>query len=400
MRAFQFIYLFLFLCFYLFLSYSAYISLSRIERIAKIRKSIGFVFLVLTVLLVSGFVLIYVWPLNSRNLHSYTLPLLFNTILSIDFAAKIPLSISFLVGLFFNTRKKHIVYLMGTIISLGVLSSIIYGALWGKNELDIKYIQIGFKDLPKEFDGYKLLQISDLHLGSYMHSEKLAERVVQIRNEINPDVILFTGDLVNNFSNEVKGWEPVFRRITENKDCYSILGNHDYGNYSKWHSEEEKTENFNEIIASQKRLGFSILDNDNIKIIRGIDSIYIAGVENWGHPPFPQYANLEKALEGIRPQSFKILLSHDPAHWDQVVKKRGDVQLTLSGHTHGMQWGISRAGIRFSLSYFTRRQWGGLYKFGDNYLYVNLGLGMVGIPWRINMPAEATVITLQRIEID
>jgi len=400
MRAFQFVYLLLFLCFYLLLSYSTYKSLSRIEKEPSRKKDIGLFILFLSTIFVTGFILIYIWPLNTQNLHNYKIPLLYNALLSIDFAAKVPLSLSFLAGLFFDARKKQVVYFTGLILSVGMVLSIIYGSLFGKNELDVKHIEIGFKDLPKEFDGLKLMQISDLHLGTYMHSTRLAERVVQLKNQNNPDLIVFTGDLVNNFSNEVNGWEPVFKRITENKDCYSILGNHDYGNYSKWDSENKKIQNFNEIVASHKLLGFHLLNNEHIKIKKGSDSIYVIGVENWGRPPFPQYANLEKALSGIQPESFKILLSHDPAHWEEVVKKRGDVQLTLSGHTHGMQLGISRGGLRYSLSYLTRHDWSGLYKFGENYLYVNVGLGMVGIPWRINMPAEVTFITLQRIEID
>jgi hypothetical protein len=213
-------------------------------------------------------------------------------------------------------------------------------------------------------------------------------------------MVLFTGDLVNNLANETKDWETVFRPITSGRESFSILGNHDYGNYSVWDDNQMKVQNFKEIVDAHQRLGFKILNNQNAKIIRGNDSIYIAGVENWGHPPFPQYANLEQALEGIPSNSFTILLSHDPAHWDEVIKKRNDIRLTLSGHTHGMQWGISRAGFRFSLSYFTRQNWGGLYKFENNYLYVNSGLGMVAIPWRINMPAEITVIELQRIKVD
>ncbi|GAB1452371.1 hypothetical protein MASR2M47_24270 [Draconibacterium sp.] len=219
-------------------------------------------------------------------------------------------------------------------------------------------------------------------------------------NKIDPDIILFTGDLVNNFSNELIGWDSIFKGITQNRDCFSILGNHDYGNYTTWKSEAEKIENFNQIVSGNKTFGFRLLNNEHVKLKTKTDSIYIVGVENWGHPPFPQYANIEKAVAGIPKDAFKILMTHDPAHWDEVIKYRGDFGFTISGHTHGMQWGIMRAGITFSLIYFTRQKWGGLYKFNDSYLYVNTGLGTVGIPWRINMPAEITVFTLKRVEID
>ena len=237
-------------------------------------------------------------------------------------------------------------------------------------------------------------------MGGFMNSKQLLNQVKTETDEINPDIILFTGDLVNNFANELDGWKEIFQEITINRECYSILGNHDYGNYTNWKNETEKIENFNQIVSSSELLGFKLLNNDHTIHKTESDSIYIIGVENWGHPPFPQYANLEKAMDGVPTKAFKILMTHDPSHWDQVIRHRGHVQLTLAGHTHGLQWGIVKAGITFSLSYFVRQNWGGLYKHDDSYLYVSTGLGTVGIPWRINMPAEMTVITLKRVEID
>jgi hypothetical protein len=257
-----------------------------------------------------------------------------------------------------------------------------------------------FANLPLNYDGLKILQISDTHLGGFMGSKKLLKKVILTTEEINPDIILFTGDLVNNFSTELNGWDVIFKEFTKNRESYSILGNHDYGNYSNWKNDSLKTDNFNKIVASHETFGFRLLNNKHVKLNSGTDSLFIIGVENWGHPPFPQYANLDSAMNGIPENSFKILLSHDPAHWDEVVKKRDDIDLTLSGHTHGFQWGIKRAGITFSLSYFVRINWGGLYKYNNSFLYVNSGLGTVGIPWRINMPGELTVITLKRIKID
>ncbi len=289
---------------------------------------------------------------------------------------------------------------MGFFISLGLALSLIYGTIWGRRDLTINNIELEFTGLPPKYDDFKILQISDIHLGGFMKSRHLMKEVLTETKKIHPDIILFTGDLVNNFSTELNGWKTIFQEISENRPSFAILGNHDYGNYSNWKSETEKTENFNQIVNAHKDFGFHLLNNENVKLKSGEDSIFIIGVENWGHPPFPQYANLEQAMNGVPANAFKILMTHDPSHWDQVIKQRGDVQLTLSGHTHGMQWGIIKAGITFSLSYFTRKNWGRLYNYGNSYLYVNTGIGTVGIPWRVNMPAELTVITLKRMEIN
>ena len=338
--------------------------------------------------------------MTARSIKDYTFHLIFNALLSADFVFKIPLALSFVTGVFFSQKRKIVIYFMGLILSTGFCINVIFGFVFGTKRLIINEIELRFPNLPQNYDGLKLMQISDIHLANFLHSKKLMSKVEKETKKIDPEIILFTGDLVDNFSNELKGWEGVFKEITKNKLCFSILGNHDYGNYSSWNSEAEKMANFNQIVSGNKNLGFRLLNNENVKLKSKSDSIYIVGVENWGHPPFPQYANIERAVEGIPKNAFKILMTHDPAHWDEVIKYRGDFALTLSGHTHGMQWGIVRAGITFSLIYLTRQSWGGLYKFNDSYLYVNKGLGTVGIPWRINMPAEITVFTLKRVEVD
>jgi predicted MPP superfamily phosphohydrolase len=353
-----------------------------------------------SIAIIVSFVLLYIWPFTSRNTQNYSVHLIYNVILSVDFVFKIPLTLFFIIGVFSSTRKKSVIYLMGFILSMAVSCSVIYGALLGKNELVVNNVELEFANLPKNYNGFKILQLSDIHLGNFLNSKKIMHKVKLETDKINPDVILFTGDLVNNFSSELEGWDNVFQEITNNRDSYSILGNHDYGNYTNWKSETNKIENFNKIVSTQSTFGFKLLSNANVKLKSGNDSIYIIGVENWGHPPFPQYAKLEKAMNGIPENAFKILMSHDPSHWEEVIKKRNDISLTLSGHTHGFQWGIIKAGITFSLSYFARNDWGGLYKQNESYLYVNAGLGTVGIPWRINMPGELTIITLKRLEID
>ena len=400
MRVFQVFYLVLFIGLYLFITYTAYKSTSRIVRVPAFRNAVRIFITAITILMLSAFFSLYIWPFNPRNTNGYNYHLVFNALLSIDFVAKLPPALAYIAGLFLDARKKHVVYFMGLILSISITISMFYGTLAGSKELHINYIDIEIKDLPSGFDKYRIVQISDLHLGSFISSKALIGHVREEIAIIDSDIILFTGDLVNNFSDETESWESDFQTMTRNHDSYSILGNHDYGNYTDWNDARKKTENFQKIVDAHQKFGFKILNNENAKIVRGNDSIYIAGVENWGHPPFPQYANLDKALTSIPSGSFIILLSHDPAHWNEIVKKRNDIRLTLSGHTHGLQWGFSKAGFRFSLSYLSRKQWSGLYQFGDNYLNVNVGLGMVAIPWRINMPPEISVITLKRIEID
>ncbi|KAF0237120.1 MAG: hypothetical protein FD181_2160 [Prolixibacteraceae bacterium] len=399
MRSFQLLSIVFFLLFYSLVSLGAIKSVVRIVSPAK-KKIVFWFMLIFSLTVVAGFVLLYVWPLTTRNTKEYTYHLMFNAFLSVDFVFKIPLAVSQLLGIQFSVKNKAVIYYIGLVLSVGLAFGVIYGTIWGRKDLTVNNIDIEFIRLPKGYDGLKILHISDIHLGGLMKSKHLMNQVVTETAKINPDMILFTGDLVNNFSSELEGWKNIFQEFTKNRPSFAILGNHDYGNYSNWNSESEKTENFNQILNAHKDFGFRLLNNENIKLKLGEDSIFIIGVENWGHPPFPQYANLEQAINGVPANAFKILMTHDPSHWDQLIKQRGDVQLTLSGHTHGLQWGIVKAGITFSLSYFVRQNWGGLYNYANSYLYVNAGLGTVGIPWRINMPAEMTVINLKRVEID
>lgn len=399
MRTVQLLFMVIFLVFYSLVSIGALKSLVNLSSSSNKNKVIWSVLISTTLILIS-FVLLFIWPITVRNTKDYTYHLIFNVILSVDFIFKIPLAISFIIGVFINQKQKSIIYLTGLILSIGASTSVLYGFVFGTKDLIVNNVELEFPDLPGNFNGLKLMQISDTHLGSFLHSKKLMLKVQNETRKINPDIILFTGDLVNNFSNELVGWEGIFKDITQNKECFSILGNHDYGNYTNWKNEEEKIENYNQIISANSTFGFKLLNNEHAKLKSKTDSIYIIGVENWGHPPFPQYANVEKALAGVPENAFKILLTHDPAHWDEVLKFTGDFGLTLSGHTHGMQWGIMRAGITFSPAYFARQKWGGLYKFKNSFLYVNTGLGTVGIPWRINMPAEITVFTLNRVKVD
>ena len=399
MRTFQLLSIMLFLIFYALITFGAIKGLLAIALNGN-RKKVFRIMLTISLVVLISFFLLYIWPLTTRSTKEYTLHLIFNAVLSIDFVFKIPLALSVLIGIPFAIKRKSIIYYIGFLLSVATAVSVLYGTLFGRNNLVVNQVELEFPSLPTSFDGYKIVQISDLHMGGFMNSKHLLNKVKAETDEINPEMVLFTGDLVNNFANELDGWNEVFQGITKNRDCYSILGNHDYGNYTNWNSETDKIENFNQIVSSIELFGFKLLNNNHTLLKKESDSIYIIGVENWGHPPFPQYANLEKAMDGIPTKAFKILMTHDPSHWDQVVKHRNDIGLSLSGHTHGFQWGIKKAGITFSLSYFTRKNWGGLYNYKDSYLYVSTGLGTVSSPWRINMPGEITVFTLKRIEID
>lgn len=399
MKTYHLLFIVLFLIFYSLITYATIKSLSGITVPSKKKKVQWIVFIISSCVFIS-FILLYIWPLTTRNTKDYSFHLIFNAILSVDFIFKIPLAFSYVVGIFFSRKRKPIIYYIGLVLSIGISSSVVYGSLFGTKELVVNRIELAFPNLPKNYNGYKILQISDIHLGNFLKSKKIMIKVESETAKVNPDLVLFTGDLVNNFASELEGWDDIFGKITKNKKGFSILGNHDYGDYTKWENGANKIRNFNLIVSAHNNFGLQLLNNEHVKLISGSDSIYIVGVENWGHPPFPQYANLEKAMNGIPESSFKILLSHDPAHWDEIIKYRDDIALTLSGHTHGLQWGIKKAGITFTFGYFTRKNWGGLYKYANSTLFVNTGLGTVGIPWRINMPPEMTVITLKRIEIN
>lgn len=397
MRSYQLLYLLLFVLIYCIFSWGTYKSLIRISKNQKLVRSFVWLY---SLLFIIAFVLIYIWPDHTGKNGKYALMLIFNSLLSADFVFKFPQFLTFLFGLFYSKNNRKIVSMCGLILAFGFATNVFYSSLSEKNHIVVRQVDLKFENLPPQFDGYNIMQISDIHLGSFMHSKNSLHKTTRLVQKYSPDVLFFTGDLVNNYSDELIGWADVFKAMNNGVKSISILGNHDYGNYSQWESMLLKEENFEKIIDAHDRFGFQILRNENTVLKKGNDSIYIIGVENWGHPPFPQYADLDKALHNVPEKAFKILLSHDPAHWESVVKYMDNIDLTLSGHTHGMQWGIKKAGITFSLMYFVRKNWGGLYTYGKSVLYVNTGLGMIGMPWRINMPGEVTLITLKRVEIN
>lgn len=306
----------------------------------------------------------------------------------------------YLVGLttkpaenFFPERRKFL-----SLIGLGlggVLSALfIDGITFGKYRHTVRRVKVKFANLPKSFKGYKVIQISDVHSGSFSDPGKL-QHAIDLINEQNPDLVLFTGDMVNNVADEFKPFIPLFSKIKAKDGKFAVLGNHDYGDYVKWNSKDEQKKNLDTLIDYQRQAGFDMLRNENRIIEKDGEKIYILGVENWGLKPFPQYGDIDKALENVPQDATKILMSHDPTHFDYVVKKHPkDIHLTLSGHTHGMQFGLDLKNIKWSPVQYRYPKWADLYESEGKMLYVNRGFGVLGYPGRVGVLPEITLFEL------
>jgi uncharacterized protein len=294
---------------------------------------------------------------------------------------------------FYPERRKFLSLLglgLTGILSLAFLDGIIFG----KYRHRARKVKIKISGLPASFKGYKIVQISDVHSGSFFHPEKL-KPAIDLINAQKPDLVLFTGDMVNNLAEEFKPFVEMFSQIKSADGKFSVLGNHDYGLYAEWKSQQEKKQNIPKLIDLQKLAGFEVLLNENRVIEKNGERIYILGVENWGVLPFPQYGDLNKALQNVPAEAVKILMSHDPTHFDKIVKKHpANVQLTLSGHTHGMQFGLDLKNVKWSPVQYRYKKWADLYESEGKYLYVNRGFGVIGYPGRVGVLPEITVIEL------
>lgn len=279
----------------------------------------------------------------------------------------------------------------------GTLALLInYGVLFGRYQFKTHHQILEYENLPDEFIGFKIAHISDLHLGTFDQIKRVQRGLNQLQKE-NPDVILFTGDMVNNRAEEVLPFIDMFSKLYAPYGKYSVLGNHDYGEYVRWKSEADKQANIEKLKGFEKQMGFKMLLNQNITISKNEQSIYIAGVENWGTPPFPQYGNLEEAIKGKTSDDFIVLMSHDPTHWrEKVISSPTKVELTLSGHTHGMQFGIEIGKFKWSPVKYRYPDWAGLYSFNELKLYVNRGFGSIGFPGRVGIWPEITIIELHK----
>ncbi|MCZ8331441.1 MAG: metallophosphoesterase [Flavobacterium sp.] len=301
-------------------------------------------------------------------------------------------------GNFLPNRRKFISQ-MALAIAAIPFTSLLYGMTKGKYNYKVIKQTLFFSDLPDDFDGFTITQISDVHSGSFDNPEKI-QYAVDLINQHKTDLMLFTGDIVNTHATEMHPWIETFNKIDNHQyGKFAVLGNHDYGEYVTWPSQAAKDENFEAIKKVYGDIGFDLLLNQNKKIKKGSSEIAIVGVENWGKN-FKQAGDLNKASEGLTNEDFKILMSHDPSHWEYEVKNHDkNFQLTLSGHTHGLQFGIEIPGIiRWSPVKYVYKQWAGLYENLGRYIYVNRGFGFHAYPGRVGIWPEITVFELKKAE--
>lgn len=285
---------------------------------------------------------------------------------------------------------------IGVIAGIALVIIVLYGAFWGRKQFDVKQVTFTSPNLPAAFDGYRIAQISDIHTGSWNGDREALQKAVDLINAQQTDLIVFTGDIVNTKASELEPFEDILARLKAPDGVFSILGNHDYGPYYAWPTTEDRDRNIQDIQDKQNAMGWQLLNNSHVMLKHGTDSIALIGVENNGEPPFSQYSDLPKAMKGTEQSAFKLLLSHNPTHWRREVLDT-DIDLMLAGHTHAMQFALGR----LSPSRFMYPEWSGLYMEGKQGLYVNVGLGYIGlIPIRFGAWPEITVITLKQLKME
>ena len=292
------------------------------------------------------------------------------------------------------TRLQFLNYMalgMTAIPLIGLIRGMIKGAF----DFKIHNIKVVLPNLPDSFNGLRIVQISDIHIGSFLSTSPL-EKAIEIILQQKADIIFITGDLVNDRTAEINPFMDTLSKIKAPMGVFSIMGNHDYGDYAKWDSQGEKDKNLQDIIEANAQLGWKLLMNENVILEKNNSEIVLIGVENWGgNLHFPKYGNMEKAYRGAEKYPVKLLLSHDPSHWNmEIIEKYKDIDLTFSGHTHGFQFGIEVPGLKWSPSQYIYKQWAGLYSEGKQQIYVNRGLGFLGYPGRIGILPEITVMEL------
>lgn len=294
------------------------------------------------------------------------------------------------------SRRKFISQIALGLAAIPMLS-LLYGMYKGKYDFRVLKYTLHFEDLPETFDGYKITQLSDIHSGSLDNPKKI-KYAVDLANKQQSDVILFTGDLVNNKAEEMLPWKAIFGKLSAKDGIYSVLGNHDYGDYVDWNSKAEKDQNLEDLKSIQKEMGFDLLLNESRYIEKNGERLALIGVENWGKGGFKKTGDLKKAKENVSETDFKILMSHDPSHWEEVVLNDDThFHLTLSGHTHGMQFGIEIPGwIKWSPVSWRYKYWAGIYKEKNQYINVNRGFGFLAYPGRVGIWPEITVIELKK----
>ena len=301
-----------------------------------------------------------------------------------------------LIGLIFRKRSP-IIYKTTNAIALStavlMFCALVAGYFFGYKHIVTKQISYSSSDLPTTFDGYRIVQFSDMHIGTYSETPEIVDNIVDSINALKPDAVFFTGDMVNYRSVELEQFVGVLKRIKAKDGVYSVMGNHDYMEYFHWKSLEERIADVKNLVRLQRNMGWHLLLNESRTIVRNGEGIAIIGVENDGRPPFPELGDLKKAESSIPEDiKFKILLSHDPTHWRRKVLPQTNIQLMLAGHTHGMQFKVGNASPA-SLFY---KEWGGMYSEGERALIVSTGIGQVLLPLRFGAWPEIEVITLHK----
>ena len=318
-----------------------------------------------------------------------------STFLIVFLCVNVPKAIFTITTLLFKSiaRKVHHHFYesyIGLAIALFTMAYILFGATVGKEYFQVKEVTLPSEDLPQGFEGFRIVQIADIHTGSWGTDTQAMQQAVDIINAQQPDLIVFTGDLVNNLASELDAFIPVFSQLKAKQGVYSVLGNHDYSTYIQWEHPSQQEEQLESLKQKQAQMGWTLLNNQHIKLYQDKDSIALIGVENSGRPPFPDHARLSEAMQGTEGM-FQILLSHDPSHWRREVLPETDIQLTLSGHTHAMQTKF----FGFSPARWVYPENEGLYQEGEQMLYVNIGLGHLLYPMRLGAWPEITLITLK-----
>lgn len=380
------------------------------QSLSARKKNLAWIYLISAVILFSGFVIM--WQRQASNYGNVSIMVnILISLMIVVFLSTLFSTAFFVIDdvrrifqwIFVSLRRKRIAPypirsrtagISAVSLNSIVLALVLYGTLFGFTHFKVHRVPFEHQSIPEAFDGFKIVQISDLHLGTFGSVRQL-DKGLKMITELNPDLIVFTGDLVNNLSVEAVPFINSLKKIEAPYGKFAIMGNHDYATYAGSLSKKEISEDIQNLKNILSQMGFTMLDNSNQVIKLQTDSIVLAGVENWGIAPFPQYGNLNQALAGIS-ESFIIMLSHDPSHWsEQIVDFPLSIELTLSGHTHGMQMGIETKNFKWSPVQYRYKNWAGLYQQGDKYLYVNRGFGGIGFPGRIGIRPEITLIELK-----
>lgn len=290
---------------------------------------------------------------------------------------------------------SYVMRRIGYAVSIIIVLIMGYGNIVTRDQVQLVKQNIEVENLPSTFNNFKIAVFADMHIGNWHNRYQLIENIIPIINNEKPDIIVFAGDMVNNFADELDGWSPYFKQLKSKSGNFAVLGNHDYGDYTNWKTTKKKEDNLHEIKQHIRELGFRLLLNEHVYLVKGNDSIVLMGVENWSGLDKHRYGDLSQAQQGTNPMMNKILISHDPMHWDAEVIGKKDIFLTIAGHTHGGQIGIVNKRLKISPAQLIFKQWEGLYKKGEQYLYVNRGIGYVGIPLRVGVRPEITILTLK-----